>query len=249
MTDGASIAVNDGDGRKNRFGVADHGNSADRILFATKPLEVLKRPSRRDLTLDKGFFVILAYDRLVTNDPMAYADDLHNIIAAVRLREPKLGHARDFEAQAFYAYRFSSEYTTEVSAFGGRLTSRLGDFELGAETTLVLGSTTEVSDALAVINNASPVSQEVKAAGARAVVRWDKPLGSVYFETDYASGNGNPSQSAPLTPDATSFAKGVSAIPKCSGRCAESVYAFCIVSSSAFAWASETPGLSRAIAL
>jgi hypothetical protein len=199
MTDGASIAVNDGDGRKNRFGIADQGNSADRILFATKPLEAFKRPSRRDLTLDKGLFVIFAYDRLVTNDPMAYADDLHNLIAAVRYRAPALGHAKDFEAQAFYAYRFSTEYTTEVSALGGRLAARVGDFTFGGEGTVVLGSTSEVSQALSFINDDPDVAQAVRAIGARGVARWDQKLVSLYMESDYASGNGNPSQSAPLT--------------------------------------------------
>ena len=199
MTDGASIAVNDGDGRKNRFGVADRGNSADRILFATKPFEAFKPPSRRDLTLEKGAFLILAYDRLVTNDPMQYADDLHSVIAATRYRTPRLGHARDFEAQMFYAYRFSSEYSTEVSAIGGKLAARVGDFTLGAETTAVFGSTSEVSQALSFINNDPPVAQTVRAIGARAVARWDKPIVSLYMETDYASGNGNPNQSAPLT--------------------------------------------------
>ena len=199
MTDGASIAVNDGDGRKNRFGVADRGNSTDRILFATKPLEAFKRPSRRDLTLDKGFFVILAYDRLVTNDPMQYADDLHNAIAALRYKAPRLGQARDFEAQTFYAYRFSSDYSTQVSAFGGKLAARVGDFTLGGETTAVLGSTTEVSQALAFINDDPAVAQTVRAIGARGVARWDKKVVTLYMETDYASGNGNPSQNAPLT--------------------------------------------------
>jgi hypothetical protein len=199
MTDGATIAVNDGDGRKNRFGVADRGNSADRILFATKPLEAFKRPSRRDLTLDRGLFVILAYDRLVTNDPMAYADDLHNAIAAIRYRAPRLGAARDFEAQVFYAYRFSTEYTTQVSAWGGRLAARVGDFTFGGETTAVLGSTTEVSEALHFINDDPVTAQTVRAIGARGVARWDKKLVSLYMETDYASGNGNPNQSAPLT--------------------------------------------------
>jgi len=199
MTDGASIAVNDGDGRKNRFGFANQGNSADRVLFATKPLEGLKRPSRRDLSQDKGFFTILAYDRLVTNDPMQYADDLHSAIVALRLREPRLGRAKDFEAQLFYAYRFSTEYTTEVSAVGGRLTSRLGDFTLGAEATAVFGSTSEVSQALSFINNDPPIPQTVRAGGARAVARWDRPLGTVYLETDFATGNSNPNQSAPLT--------------------------------------------------
>jgi hypothetical protein len=199
MTDGASIAVNDGDGRKNRFGIANRGNSADRILFATKPLEAFKRPSRRDLTLDKGVFVILAYDRLVTNDPMQYAADLHSAIAAVRYKQPSLGHAHDFEAQAFYAYRFSTDYSTQVSAVGGKVAAIVGDFTLGAEATTVFGSTSEVSEALSFINNDPPTAQTVRSVGARGVARWDKKLVSLYMETDYASGNGNPNQSAPLT--------------------------------------------------
>lgn len=199
MTDGASIAVNDGDGRKNRFGFANQGNSADRVLFATKPLEALKRPSRRDLTLDKGFFVILAYDRLVTNDPMQYADDLHNVIAALRYKMPRLGQSRDFEAQAFYAYRFSTEYTTQVSAIGGKLAARVGDFTLGTEATAIFGSTTEISQALSFINDDPAVPQTVRAVGARGVARWDKKIVTLYLETDYASGNGNPNQNAPLT--------------------------------------------------
>jgi hypothetical protein len=199
MTDGASIAVNDGDGRKNRFGIADHGNSADRILFATKPLEAMHRPSERDLSLDKGLFLIFAYDRLVTEDPMQYSQDLHNVIAAMRIRQPTLGKARHFDMQAFYAYRFSSEYTTQISAVGERLAARLGEFTLGAETTAVLGSTSEVSQALSLINNDPVVPQAVRAGGARAVARWDQKLATLYLETDYASGNGNPSTSAPLT--------------------------------------------------
>jgi len=199
MTDGASIAVNDGDGRKNRFGIADQGNSADRILFATKPLEAFKRPTRRDLTLDKGFFVILAYDRLVTNDPMAYADDLHNVIAALRYKAPTLGYAKNFEAQMFYAYRFSTEYSTQVSAIGGKLAANVGDFSFGTEATGVFGSTTEVSEALSVINDDPITAQTVRAIGARGVARWDKKVVSLYFETDYASGNGNPNPGAPLT--------------------------------------------------
>jgi hypothetical protein len=199
MVDGASIAVNDGDGRKNRFGIADHGNSADRILFATKPLEAFKVKNRRDLGLDKGFFVILAYDRLVTEDPMQYVDDLHNVIGAVRLREPRLGAAKDFEVQAFSAYRFSSEYTTEVEAFGGKIGARVGDFTLAAETTAVLGSTTEISQALSFINDDPVTAQTVRAIGARAVGRWDKRWLTLYMETDYASGNGNPNPDGPLT--------------------------------------------------
>ena len=59
FTEGSSVAVNDGDGRRNRFGVADKGNSVDRILFATKPLEAFKDKGPRDRSENRAFFLIL----------------------------------------------------------------------------------------------------------------------------------------------------------------------------------------------
>jgi hypothetical protein len=195
MTEGASIAANDGDGRKNRFGYAGIGNSVDRILFATKPLEAFHPRQDRDLSETRGLFLILAYDRLVTGDPMEYGDSLNGTVEALRWLEP----VHDLEARLFHASRFSAQYDTGLSAVGGRVTARLGDFAVGAETTVIAGSTREVSEAFHVVNNDPVVSQQILQEGARATVRWDQELFSLYLEGDYASGDSDPRSGKPLT--------------------------------------------------
>lgn len=200
FTEGASISVNDGDGRKNRFGFARRGNSADRILFATKPLEAFKPPAERDKTETKGVFLILAYDRLVTDDPQRFKDDLHGWITALRWLEPEHAYGSDFEARVYHAYRFSRANDTNVHAFGGRLMSKLrGDLTAGIESAFILGSTREVSEAFRVISNDPAVDQPIRQLGARAVVRYDKPQYTVYLEGDYASGDSDPSARSALT--------------------------------------------------
>lgn len=199
FTEGASIAVNDGDGRRNRFGYSGIGNTADRVLFATKPLEAFKPAAERDKSETRGVFLILAYDRLVTGDPMVFGDDLHDWITAVRWLEPTHRYGGNFEARLYHAYRWSDTNDTSVSAFGGRLMSRIGEVSAGLEVSAIAGSTSEISQAFSVITNDPVVSQPIRQLGARAVVRWDKPLYSLYLESDYASGDSDPATRSPLT--------------------------------------------------
>ncbi|MDF2696339.1 MAG: hypothetical protein K0S65_4722, partial [Labilithrix sp.] len=200
FTEGASITVNDGDGRRNRFGFARRGNSADRILFATKPLEAFKPKAERDRSETRGVFLILAYDRLVTDNPQRFADNLHGWISAVRWLEPTHRLGGDFEARLYHSYRWSKDNDTGVSAFGGRLMSRIGnDFHAGMEASFVTGSTREVGDAVRVITNDPSVVQDIRQLGARATLKWDQPLYSLYLEGDYASGDSDPQTRTPLT--------------------------------------------------
>ena len=199
FTEGASIAVNDGDGRKNRFGFARRGNSADRVLFATKPLEAFKAPDERDPSEGKGLFLILAYDRLVTGDPMQFSDDLHEYITALRWIAPRHRLGTDGELRLFHAIRWSGVNDTAINALGGRAMSTFGEITAGIEATVVAGHTSEVSEAFRVITNDPATSQAVTQFGARGVVRWDRPLFSAYFEMDYASGDSDPQPRTPLT--------------------------------------------------
>ena len=200
FTEGASVTVNDGDGRKNRFGFARHGNSADRVLFATKPLELFKPPAERDTTEGRGGFLILAYDRLVGDNPQRFSDDLHGWITALRWLEPTHRAGGDFEAQLYHSYRWSRDNDTGLSVFGGRLMSKLGnDLHAGIEASFITGSTREVAAAYRVITNDPAVKQDIHQLGARAVVRYDRPLYSLYLEGDYASGDSDPSLQTPLT--------------------------------------------------
>jgi len=200
FTEGASVSVNDGDGRRNRFGFARQGNSADRILFATKPLEAFKPKAERDKSETRGTFLILAYDRLVTDNVQRFADDLHGWITAVRWLEPTHRLGGDFEARVFHAYRWSKDNDTGVSAFGGRLMSKLGnDFHAGIEGSYITGATREVGDAVRVISNDPSVVQDIRQLGARATIKWDQRYYSLYLEGDYASGDSDPQTRTPLT--------------------------------------------------
>lgn len=199
FTEGASLSVNDGDGRKNRFGFARRGNSADRILFATKPLEAFKPKDLRDRSETKGVFFIAAYDRLVSDSPMLFSDDLHNWITAIRWLEPQHALGGDFEARLYHAYRWSKANDADIHAFGGRAMSRIGDFHAGFEAVVVAGSTREIGEAFRVISNDPPVDQTVRQLGARATVRWDKDWLTLYLEGDYASGDSDPQTRTPLT--------------------------------------------------
>jgi hypothetical protein len=198
--EGSSLAVNDGDGRANRFGFARRGNSVDRALFATKPLELGRPETERDTSDSRGLFLILAYDRLVTGDPQRFADDVHGWVSALRYLQPTHPLGGDFEARLYHAVRWSKQDGTGISAIGGRLLSKLpNDFNAGIEAIVVTGSTREVSRALSVIQREPAVLQSVHQLGARATVRWDRPSFSLYLEGDYASGDADPSPRSSLT--------------------------------------------------
>ncbi|MBX3185542.1 MAG: alginate export family protein [Labilithrix sp.] len=199
FTEGASIAVNDGDGRRNRFGFARRGNSADRILFATKPLEAFKPKELRDKSETKGTFLILAYDRLVTDDPQRFKDDLHGFVTAIRWLQPEHALGSDAEVRLFHAYRWSRANETGIHAVGMRAMSKFGDIHAGVESTVIAGSTREVGEAFRVITNDPAVDQRVTQFGARGVVRYDKSFYSLYLEADYASGDSDPQTRTPLT--------------------------------------------------
>ncbi|HEY8039079.1 MAG TPA: hypothetical protein VIF15_04765 [Polyangiaceae bacterium] len=199
FTIGAGVAVNDGDGRHNRFGVAGKGNSADRVLFATKPLEAFRPAALRDRSEDRGLVLALMYDRLVTGDPQLYGDNLHNWITFVRYLAPSYAWGRDLELRLFHAYRWESDVDTSVHAVGGRVSSRFGDFYAGMDWAVVLGQTREVSQAFSLLTNDPPVDQTIQQFGARAVVRYDRPKWTAYLEADYASGDSDPSARSALT--------------------------------------------------
>ncbi|HEY6464207.1 MAG TPA: hypothetical protein VIY73_28765 [Polyangiaceae bacterium] len=199
FTEGAGVAVNDGDGRHNRFGVADKGNTVDRILFATKPLEAFKPKGQRDVSQTNGLFLILAYDQLVIDEPQLLGFNLHEVIAAARFLAPEMRGVKDTELRLYYVYRWDGHYGTNVDAVGGRAVARFGHWFTGVDATGVLGGTSEVSQAFHLITNDPAVSQAIRQLGARAVVRYDMPKWTAYLEGDYASGSSDSTLQGPLT--------------------------------------------------
>lgn len=218
---GTGIQAAAGDGRPNRFGFSRQGNSVDRIMFATKPLEGLKPRERRNLTQDEGFFVVLGHDLYVQDSPFLYGDDVRQFFGAMRFATPRLGPLADVDSILYGVYRWDQKYHTRVQTIGLRLQGRLGGFSFGGEAATNRGSTREVGEAYRVIASDLATDQEIAQVGARAVLRYDHapwahgaftdvasdaakgrtldPLWTAYVEFDYASGDPDPQNRSPLS--------------------------------------------------
>jgi hypothetical protein len=196
---GSGIQAVDGDGRANRFGVANAGNYVDRILFATKPLEALKPAHLRSSSPDQGLILALAYDRYVTGDPQDLGAAVNQWDTALRFGAPRWAGGRDLLLSAYHAYRWDGQFSTKIQSFGLRAMSRFGDFHVGIDAATNLGTTQEIAAAYKVISNDPVVDQTVRGVGARAVVRYDRRFFTLYLEGDYASGSDDPEARAPLT--------------------------------------------------
>ena len=198
---GSGVQASDGDGRPNRFGVSRSGNFVDRILFATKPLEALKPAHLRSTSANEGLILALAYDRIVTDDPQNLGAAVNQWDTALRFAAPAWaeGAGRDLLLSAYHAYRWDTQFSTRIHSFGLRAMSRFGDLSLGFDVAANLGTTREIAAAYHVISNDPTVDQPVRQLGARAVVRYDRRLFTLYLEGDFASGDGDPQARTPLT--------------------------------------------------
>lgn len=218
---GTGIQAASGDGRTNRFGFSRQGNSVDRFLFATKPLEGFKPKAERNLSQTEGFFTILGYDLYVQDSPALFGDDVRQMFGALRYATPRLGPLSDLEAMFYGVRRWDTQYTTRIWAGGARLMGRLGGFYAGAEVAGNFGTTREIGEAYKVIANDPVTDQKIRQVGARAVLRYDyapwaygglrdttnaasrataaDPLLTAYLEFDYASGDGDPQNRTALT--------------------------------------------------
>ncbi|MEM6786291.1 MAG: alginate export family protein [Myxococcota bacterium] len=195
-----------GDGRENRWGVANEGDQADRILFATKPLEAFKDKEDRDLSEDRGLITAVMYDRVVSDFARAFGDDVHQVATALSYRNPDFGVGRDMHALLFYAHRWNTEFDSAINAIGGRFTARFGDFHVGAAGVVNIGSTREISSANSLVTNDPIVDDDILQWGGRVTARYDhqpesrqRPMVTGYIEGMYASGDRDPQPGTPLT--------------------------------------------------
>jgi len=197
---GAGVQANDGEGRTNRFGFSRTGNVVDRILFATKPLEAFKPKNERNLTESEGLIVATGYDRLVTDSPQLWSDDVGQWFTALIFRAPEHPLGKELFATAFHVHRWNPQNGTSINAIGLRAMSQLpGNFTAGFDVTYNVGSTREVAEAYKLITNDPVVDQAINQFGARAVLKYDIPWFSAYLELDYATGDSDPNTRTPLT--------------------------------------------------
>lgn len=66
---GLGILVNDGDGFRNDFGEAYYSNQFDRILFATRPVDIVQAITKKQEKNKIPLYLVIAFDRLV-QDPL-----------------------------------------------------------------------------------------------------------------------------------------------------------------------------------
>jgi hypothetical protein len=197
--EGTGLLVADGDGRPNRFGYSNAGDSVDRILFATKPLEALKPEEDRDKSPDRGVVTFLFYDRVASKEIHLFGDDLHGAGFGVRWRNPQPTERTYVELQGIAARRWERQFDTDINIANVRAIARVDRLSTGMEGVAILGKTREISEALSLINSDPIVRQQVQQFGARAVVRWDEPTWTAYLEGDFATGDHNPNPGSALT--------------------------------------------------
>jgi hypothetical protein len=200
--DGRNILGNDGDNDLNRFGSAGRGNTVDRILFGTKPIEIAKALISGDLSeadsrQDRGLFFGMAYDRLVDDAVQLSADDAGQFGTSAYYLIPEFDlfgtTIRDFKLSGAFAYRNSDDVQTDIFITPFELSLSIEDaFRLEFQAAVIWGKTREVSDALSLMSGRTPVVQDILGYGIFAIADYD--LGPVTFtlEFDYASGDDDP---------------------------------------------------------
>lgn len=197
---GAGVQANDGEGRTNRFGFARTGNMVDRILFATKPLEAFKPKEKRNLNPSEGLILALGYDRIVTDSPQLFADDVSQWFSALVFSAPEHPLGKNLLATAFHVHRWNPANATSINVVGLRANSSFkGGLSAGFDVAYNFGSTREVSEAYKFITNDPVVDQAIEQLGARAVLRYDNKWITGYLEFDYASGDPDPNVNTPLS--------------------------------------------------
>ena len=195
------LLIADGDGRTNRFGYNNDGDSTDRILFATKPLEGFKPKEERDLSRDRGLIYAMAYDRIADGEirhvRRQSARD-RQLGAFPRPQIPPSGGRSSFRRCTCIAGNASSTPMFMRSACV-RSPASIAWRRVSRDVYL-FGETREVAEALARLRPGDPIrTQRIEQWGARAVVRWDDPTWTAYLEFDFASGDPDPDPGTPLT--------------------------------------------------
>src|SRR5262249_31389775 len=144
----------------NRFGYSNDGDSIDRVLFATKPLEPFKPPEQRDPSEDRGLFYALAYDRVADGDVRTFGDDLQGIASLVRYLDPRPAERRALALEALYMYRWERAFDTDLHVFGLRAQGDMMQFSAGLEAVHIGGGTREVAEALAPLEPGAPIRRQ-----------------------------------------------------------------------------------------
>ena len=208
LSENGSVSLNDGATGRNLWGASAYHESADRILFGTKISELFNLIAYGsgydvDTSLDNGVFLGLVYDFLVEDRVTTTSDNLQGLSAQLDLRwkhpeilGPAFGPMR---LTATLTYRFDEQFNTSLFAVPLRGSLAVGDFQLRAELTAILGTTRELAAGFAELTNSAVNDQDLSLLTAR--VQLDYTLGPLTFllEWGFADGDEDPRATTTLT--------------------------------------------------
>ncbi len=198
---GVALGGHDG-GRHNRWGVSTYGDTADRVLVATKLDEgykVLTRPGHKpDTSLHRGLFLASFYDWFNHGALHQAGDTLNQIGVTLIWKADEIGPLRGVEVSSAAVHLGGDDFKTDIWAWPSKLKGTWSDLSITANAVLIRGESREISEGFAALSQKKPRLQEIKAGGAQAII--DYRIGPVTLtaEADYATGDGDPGPETPI---------------------------------------------------
>ncbi|MBI5525789.1 MAG: hypothetical protein HY897_05600 [Deltaproteobacteria bacterium] len=199
--EGRGILANDGNNDLNRFGTNGRGDTSDRILFGTKPLEIYKAirsgdPAAADPREDRGLFFGAAYDQVVNDSIQLGGDNANQYGVSAYYLLPEFNvfglRCRDLRVAGSFAYRGAHDVEMGISILPLELRVGIEKLRLEFQAAPMWGATRELSDALSLMSSKKPVVQDVLALGVMTVADYDVGPVTLTLEFDYASGDDDP---------------------------------------------------------
>ena len=208
MSDGATLATNDGRMGGNLWGVSQNHQSADRILFGTKISEIWRMVQLGDdyvpdTDMNRGVTLGLVYDFLVQDEIVTPDDDLQGFAAQLgwKVDQAKwLGmDVRGLQLTATFRTLWDERFNTSVQAFPIRAAVEVGDVGFEGDLLLLQGTSQELAAGFAEFSSEEVTDQELSGMGARVRASWNPGNFHLLAEYAYASGDADPRSTTPLT--------------------------------------------------
>jgi hypothetical protein len=208
---GLGILTEDGEGFKNDFGDAWYGTTYDRILFATKPISIVRAIAGME-SIDTPLVLAAAWDKLVEDflpegtTRSAYDsgwlagddDDVDEWVVAAAWSQQDLqwlGDQDALSAGVYFVYREQPSTSSEVFILDVFLKLRLWEFFLEGEFDMMRGSTYAIP-----LGPEDPVTgrypyKEADIFGWLVRAGWTHGMWTVKVQSGYASGDAEPTDS------------------------------------------------------
>lgn len=204
---GATITAHEG-GRLNRWGISEHADTSDRILFGTKLDEMVRilatgGDHEPNPSMEEGLIWALFYDFHQQNNIALMDDNLRQMGTNLQWLHPSadwLGlNWRDLRVSATITHLRNEQFNSRLYAFPVSVEGSVNNVDLELQFSHIRGATEEISVGFGALTGDPVVSQRLDAYGARGVI--DLHFGPVMLtmETNFATGDANPRPDQPLT--------------------------------------------------